>query len=147
VTTAAPLVHQSDSRRSNETRFASVFGLVGGPLAWFVQMCAGYALASWPCFPKDQRMLVPLAGYAWTSTAMAIALLAGVAIALTALFVSWRAFDRTRRESDGDSPRLSESGAGRARFLALWGILLGGGFALTTVITAFAFVVLPRCAG
>jgi amino acid transporter len=78
---------------------------------------------------------------------MTIALVAGVAMALAALLFSWRAFDRTRRESDGDSPRLSESGDGRARFLALWGMLLGGGFALTTVITAFAFLVLPRCAG
>lgn len=146
MTTAAPLAHQSDSRRSHQRRFASVFGLVGGPLAWFVQMCAGYALASWPCFPKDHRMVSPLAGYAWTSPAMVIALVAGVAVALAALFVSWRELIRTRH-ANADQRHQIESGAGRARFLALWGIFLGGGFALTTVITAFAFVVLPRCAG
>jgi hypothetical protein len=119
---------------------------VGGPLAWFVQMCAGYALASWPCFPKDHRIVAPLAGYAWTSSAMVIALLAGVAIALVALFVSWRQFNQARQAS-GDERRQFDSGRERARFLALWGIVLGGGFAFTTVITAVAFVVLPRCAG
>jgi hypothetical protein len=146
VTTAAPIAHQSALCRSHKTRFASVFGLAGGPFAWYVQMCAGYALASWPCFPKDHRMLVPLAGYAWTSRAMTIALLAGVAIALAAFFVSWRELIRTQRAS-GDQRHQLGGGAGRAQFLALWGMLLGGGFALTTVITAFAFVMLPRCAG
>jgi hypothetical protein len=147
MTAAAPSVHHSDPRADRVLPVASVFGLVGGPLAWFVQMCAGYALASWPCFPKDHLILSPLAGYAWTLPAMVIGLAAGVAISLAALFVSWRAFDRTRRESEGRSPRFSGSGAGCTRFLALWGMLLGGGFALTTVITAVAFVVVPRCAG
>jgi hypothetical protein len=40
-----------------------------------------------------------------------------------------------------------EAGAARTRFLALWGALLGGGFALATAITGVAFVTLPRCAG
>jgi hypothetical protein len=147
MTVAAPLVPLSDPRRDHVTRFASVFGLVGGPLAWFVQMCAGYALASWPCFPKDHRLVAPLARYAWTLPVMVLALVAGVAIALAALFVSWRAFNRARHSNSGDHRHPIESAAGRERFLAIWGMLLGGGFALTTVITAYAFVVLPRCAG
>lgn len=146
MTGVAPFARESGPRRNQETRFASVFGLVGGPLAWFLQMCASYALASWPCFPKDHRIPAPLAGYAWTSLAMVMALLAGVAIALAALFVSWREFNRTRHAS-GHGCHQIENGAGRAGFLALWGMLLGGGFALATGITAFAFVVLPRCAG
>ena len=42
---------------------------------------------------------------------------------------------------------LMEIGAGRTRFLALWGMVLGVGFALAAAITAVAFIVLPRCAG
>jgi heme/copper-type cytochrome/quinol oxidase subunit 4 len=35
----------------------------------------------------------------------------------------------------------------RTHFLALWGILLGSGFALAVAITAVAFATVPRCAG
>ena len=32
-------------------------------------------------------------------------------------------------------------------FCALWGVVLGSGFALATLVTGVAFVFLPRCAG
>jgi hypothetical protein len=120
------------------------FGVVGGPLAWFAQFCAGYALASWPCFPKAQRELVPLAGYNWTWPAMILVLVGGVIVALAAFLVSWRTLQRTQpaqRHRD-----LIDDGGARQPFLALWGVVLGAGFALATLITAVAFVVLPRCA-
>ena len=102
---------------------------IGGPLAWFVQLCAGYALASWPCFPKDERHLTPLAGFAWTWPAMIIALTRGVVIALAAFSVSYRAFVRTQLPLPASQRHLIEVGGSRTRFLALWGMLLGAGFA------------------
>ena len=141
------LLHHPARHRERVLCYESALGLIGGPLAWFLQLCAGYALASWPCFANDDRTLTPLAGYAWTWPAMVLAMLAGVAIALTSFWISWRAFVRVRDESDGDHRHLMEVGAGRTRFLALWGMLLGGGFALATLVTAVAFLVLPRCAG
>jgi cytochrome bd-type quinol oxidase subunit 1 len=110
----------------------ALFSLFGGPLAWFVQLCAGYALATWPCFPEAQRTLAPVAGYAWSLPAMVALLIAGVLVALAAFGVSWRAYARTRDE---------------ARFLALWGMLLGAGFAAATSLTAIAFLLVPRCNG
>jgi hypothetical protein len=132
---------------AHATRFASAFGILGGPLAWFLQMCAGYALASWPCFPKNHRMVAPLPDYDWTFPAMIIGLLVGVAIALAAFFVSWSLFRRARSTSGGSHSIEIENRTHRTRFLALWGMLLGAGFALTTIMTAVAFAVLPRCAG
>jgi hypothetical protein len=121
-----------------------LLGIIGGPLAWFAQFCAGYALASWPCFPKAQRALVPLAGYDWTWPAMIIVMIGGVIVALAAFFVSWRTLQRTQA---AQAPRdLIDDGGSRRPFLALWGMVLGAGFALATLITAVAFVVLPRCA-
>jgi hypothetical protein len=141
------LTHHPAPQRDRVTRFESVFGLLGGPLAWFVQLCACYGLASWSCFPKDQRVLTPTDGAAWTWPTLVIALVASVTIALAALFVSWRMLQRTRSEGAGDHNHLLEAGAGRRRFIALWGMFLGGGFAIATLIDAVAFLVLPACAG
>jgi hypothetical protein len=123
------------------------FAVAGGPVAWFLQFNAGYALASWPCFPGDHRMQLPMDGYAWSFPAMVVVMIAGVVIALAALWISWRALQRTRQESPGDHRHLLEVGSGRTRFLALWGVVLGGGFALASLVTGVAFVFLPRCAG
>jgi hypothetical protein len=124
----APLRHQLSLGEA-------LFSIFGGPLAWFVQLCAGYALATWPCFPEDHRTLMPAGGYAWSFPAMVALLIAGVLVALAAFGVSWRAYARTRNE------------AGRTRFLALWGMLLGAGFAVATSLTAIAFLLVPRCNG
>jgi amino acid transporter len=123
------------------------FGVLGGPLAWYLQLCTGYALASAPCFRDGIRVAAPLPALQWTWPAMIAAMLAGVVIALVALGISWRAFRRTRQETAGGSAHLLERGAGRTRFLALWGVLLGSAFAIAAAITAVAFILLPRCAG
>jgi predicted histidine transporter YuiF (NhaC family) len=123
------------------------FGLLGGPLAWYLQLCAGYALASQPCFRDGLRMAEPMHAAQWTWTAMILAMVAGVLVALLALLISWRTFRRTRAEAPGDASHLSEVGSGRTRFLALWGVLLGAAFALATAISAVAFSTVPRCAG
>jgi hypothetical protein len=143
----AALNHPPALRPHRWATVENVFGLIGGPLAWFVQLNVGFALASWPCFPKDQRGLLPAAGLAWTWPAMIIGMGAAVAIALAAVLVSWRRFRATRAELAAGPDALIEAGGGRARFLALWGMLLGGTFGLATLLTSVAFIVLPRCAG
>jgi hypothetical protein len=123
------------------------FGLLGGPAAWFGQLCAGFALSSWPCFPNDQLMRVPISGFSWTGNATGLVSLAALAIALAAMFVSQRLLQRTRDEDHGGHAHLAQIGAGRTRFLALWGTIAGGAFAVATAFTGVAFFILPRCAG
>jgi hypothetical protein len=125
----------------------SFFSLFGGPLAWYLQLCAGYALASQPCFRDRHRVAVPLPALQWTWTAMVLAMIAAVALALLSLLVSWRVFRRTGEEAPEGSTQSIEASAGRTRFLALWGVFLGSAFALAAAITAVAFITLPRCAG
>ena len=72
---------------------------------------------------------------------------AAVAISLAGFLVSMRAFDRTREEAPGGPHHVMEIGAGRTRFLALWGMVFGAGFAVAAAITAVAFIAVPRCAG
>jgi hypothetical protein len=143
----ASLSHHPAPQRERASTFASAFGLLGGPLAWFVQLCAGYGLSSWSCFPKDERGLAPLVGVSWSWPTMVVLLVASVVIATAAFFAAYGNFRRTRDEGHGGHAHLMEVGAGRTRFIALWGMLLGAGFAVATVIDAVAFLVLPRCAG
>jgi amino acid transporter len=128
----APLRHQLSIGEA-------LFGVFGGPLAWFVQLCAGYALATQPCRSQSS--------YAGSFPVMVALLIAAVLVALAAFGVSWRTYARTRDETGGDHRHLMEVGAGRTRFLALWGMLLGAGFAVATSLTAIAFLLVPRCDG
>jgi hypothetical protein len=129
------------------TPHESLFALLGGPLAWYLQLCAGYALASQPCFHGGLRVTAPLRAAPWTRSAMILVMLAAVTVALLALFISWRAYRRAQSESAGGAVHLSEMGSGRTRFLALWGMVLGASFAVATAMSAVAFITLPRCAG
>ncbi len=137
--------HRSPQPRGGPGWLAGTFGLIGGPAAWYLQLCAGYALASGPCFPHDQRRVAPLEGFGWTWPALVAVLVAGVLIALAACRVSWGVLRRTQREVAGHHP--VEVDAGRTCFLALWGMVFGAGFAVATLVTAVAYIVLPRCAG
>jgi hypothetical protein len=123
----------------------SLFGLLGGPGAWFIQLCVGYLLTSGPCFPHDNRRLSALAGFAWTwPTSIALSLFA-VLLGIAACSVSWGILRRTQIEARADRP-LPED-VSRTRFLALWGMVLGAGFALASLVTGIGFIALPRCAG
>ncbi len=116
----------------------ATFGLLGGPLAWFAQLLVGSTLASAPCFPHDQRLLAPPAPWSWTHAGIVGMLLLCAVVALAAFGVAWRDL----RRGEGGATY-----AGRARFVALWGAALGGGFCVATLLTAVGIALLPRCAG
>jgi hypothetical protein len=132
---------------SRVTLHESFFGLWGGPIAWLVQSSAGYALASQPCFRNGVRAMSPPHALEWTWPAMIGLTTGAIVVSLLSLWISWRAFKWTRREAGGDSRHLMNVGAGRTRFLAVWGMLLGGSFAIAAAMTYVAFLTLPRCAG
>jgi hypothetical protein len=138
--------HHPAPKRNALRSQKSFFALFGGPLAWFVQLNVSFALASQPCFLHGERIATLAAAADWTRPLMiALTMIAGV-IALLSALISWRAYQRIEDEGDGDPRRGIEVGTERRRFLALWGIALGAGFALATAFTAIAFFV-PRCAG
>lgn len=125
----------------------SFFGLFGGPIAWFVQHCAGYALASEACYPGRERRIALPAPLTWTRAAIALVMLTACVIALLALASSVRSYRRSSSEMQRNPAKAVRIAAGRTCFLALWGIIFGAGFAAASVITFVAYFVLPRCAG
>jgi hypothetical protein len=139
------LSHHPAPQRHKVPGYRNFFLLFGGPLAWFLQLNAGFALATQPCFVDNQRTVAPTVPWSWP----AIIALAGAAsvMALAATLVAWRDFQRTKHEATGEHRDLLEVGAGRTRFLALWGICFGAGSTGVIVLTALGFFVLPRCGG
>lgn len=123
------------------------FILFGGPIAWFVQLCASIALLGWPCFPTTDRFSEPVAHYGWTRTAAEVLLWITLAVALTAGLLALRKFDQVRDEKSGGKTELIEVGHGRTRFTALWGVVLGFSFAVAIAITGIPFLMVTQCAG
>ena len=119
-------------------------GLVifAGPLAWFAEMNIGYVLATEPCFPTDQRLPAPAAGWAWTHAGLLGVAVLCMLIALGAFASSMSAL----RRQPGSMHSAPVAGS-RPQFAALWGAALGGGFFVATLLTGVGLVVLPRCGG
>ena len=123
------------------------FGLLGGPAAWFIQLCGGFSLSTWPCFPGEQRLPAPALAWAWTRPATAIMTLLAFAIALAAMRVSGRLLREASAANSGGSLSATARSPGRTCFLALWGTVAGGAFAVAITFTGIALFILPRCAG
>ena len=124
------------------------FAVFGGPLAWFVELCGGFALASEPCVVDGMHLAEPLANAQWTAPAMMVLMAASLLVALASFAVARQAFKRAEKSAPGMQHRESSDAAlSRSRFLAEWGMLLAGVFALAVAMTAIGFMMLPRCAG
>jgi hypothetical protein len=132
------------ARRGVASPLQTFFLLFGGPLAWFLQLNADFALASNPCFFNHERAIAPHLATDWTGGAMLGIAVAAAAVAIAATATAGRAFSQSR---DKTRDHELEAAAGRTRFLALWGICLAAGSALLIMVTAAVFFVLPRCAG
>jgi hypothetical protein len=125
----------------------SFFALFAGPLAWLVQLYAGYALASESCYPGSERRLTLPAHLAWTRPAIAIVLIAACLVSLLASASSLRAYRRSADVMRGDPTEAVRSDAQRTCFLALWGMIFGAGAAVGSVLILLAYFMLPQCAG
>ena len=117
------------------------FGLLGGPVAWTLQLLVDYPLVAHYCFPDAARRTVPTIDslHLLVIVVSALALAVGIAALLTSIR-SWRV---SGGEFGSARVTLVEAAPppGRVRFMALGGILassltiigmaLHGGFILT----------------
>ncbi len=144
-TPAADAWRDPSAQQDTASTLATAFGLWGGPVAWFIQVCAGYTLSSWPCYPLDTPRLGPPSGYGWTWGAVIGISIAAFVVALLSLQVSRAAYRRSA--TIGIPPRSPvELRMQRACFLALWGVVFSAGSAVVIAFTTIALSLLPRCA-
>jgi len=116
--------------------------IFAGPLAWFAELNIGYALATEPCFATDHRLAFPDAHWAWTHEGLLGLAVLCMLIALLAFAVSLGAL----REQAAGLHSATAAGS-RPEFAALWGVTLGGGFFVATLLTGVGLIMLPRCGG
>jgi len=103
-------------------------GLGGAPAAWVIVMTLS---AIWPgCSGRP-----PLA------VASFVAVLAAAACGGLA-FIAWR---KIRAEASGGEARALDVGEGRARFLAMLGMLSSGLFGIASLYTALAAILVSSC--
>ena len=113
------------------------------PLAWSAHLVVNYALSSRACYPDGSPVTAPTLRSLW---ALLIAIdIISLAISAAGAVIAWRAWRISREEMASSDPVLVETGEGRTRFLAGWGLMIGIGF---FVLVAFDFIglwILPIC--
>lgn len=141
------LLSQNSSRHS---RLAEVgwllFAVLAGPVAWGLQLLINYALASYPCFPRDVPRVTVAPGWqgAW-SIILTLNIIAAL-LALAGAVISHRKWRAARHEQiNASSTREAESG--RTRFLALCGVMTGCGFLVAIIFNTISVFMVPQCVG
>jgi hypothetical protein len=109
--------------------FGQWFGVLGAPVAWFVQLNLGYAWGWWAC--GFDRPLWP--AHLTTAVCLAVALLScGTAVA------SWRAVRGWPSDTDTGAPATT-------RTMAVLGVLTGSLFSVVIVAEWVAILMLDPC--
>ncbi len=117
--------------------------LAGAPLAWSVQIVAGYGAAAYACYPDRAALASPVLAHLHG----ALVALSVAAIALSALcaLLSWRSWRTTRHEFEGDHHHLLEVGEGRTRFMAMCALISSVMFTLALLLTTSVLVLVAPC--
>lgn len=140
------LSHHPAPKRGRTSGGELAFVLFAGPLAWFVQLNTGYGLMGTVCYPGPDRNIALPPGTQWTWVLTAVLYLVCLAVALLSGLAALRLLRRTRDEDVGSSAPLEETGRGRTRFLAYWGVILGFGFAFVVLVNGLALLMVDPCA-
>lgn len=119
------------------------FGLFGAPAAWALQTIADYSLVAHYCYPSDAPLRAPtVGGVRGLGLAVSAIVLIVVLLALATAFHSWR---EIRHGHDAEHHELAEVGEGRARFMALAGILLSVVFLFAVLMNAVPLITDSLC--
>jgi hypothetical protein len=103
-------------------------GILAGPVAWAIDLCASYALVKWVCHTGRHGLLQMI-------TVAALATVCGGAMS------SWLALQHTRSVTSTESGHPRQ----RARFMALLGLTSCALFAVSIIAEAIPHWVLDAC--
>jgi hypothetical protein len=129
-------------RRHRVSTVLLLLGIAAGPAVWSIQLIVKYALTGHYCYPGDTPNATMPPQYGWVWPLMIAIDVAALVIAAAAAAMSVRHWLVTREDT---AERLIAIGEGRARFLAMWGILTSAGFFLAVVLDLIALFVVPLC--
>jgi hypothetical protein len=119
-----PAPDDSSSRRD----VALWVGVLAPPLAWLFMLQANYSVVTTDCQSTRPVLL-------W------LLMLASLVLLGVGTWASWRSLKALR----GEPASLESQGAGRARFMALFGLMESGLFALIILATSISTFILDPC--
>ena len=120
-----------------------IAALVAPPLGWSLHLVANYALASHSCYPMDVPKSPVHPGLLWGSL-IAIDVISLVLSAASA-FIAYSAWQSSRQEMAEHRSKMVETGEGRTRFLAAWGLLISVLFFITVASDSASLWILKSC--
>jgi hypothetical protein len=122
------------------------YAVAGGPFAWLAQINLLYPLVATPCFPGAARNLAYPSSAQWAFVLAIAAYFLLLAVAIGSALVARALYRRFAAPDGWTGDHFEGSGAGRSRFLAFCGILLGTGFSAMILLNGPALVMVPPCA-
>jgi hypothetical protein len=120
-----------------------LFGLLGAAAAWILQTEIGETLAAQACFPHRTALAAPQ--WSWLMSALDVMSIVALLIGAAGVWVAWRGWRMTRAARPDSAPPVSDTGAGRTRFLALAGLMLSLLFLVGLVATGLAVLLVSPC--
>jgi hypothetical protein len=135
---APPLVAE-DGREAAVGLGALWFGLLGGPIAWTLQLLVDYPLVAHYCFPDAAKRVVPTIDS--LHLLVIIVSVLALSIATGALLTAMRSWRVSGGEFGSERVTLVEAAPppGRVRFMALGGILASS-LAIIGIVIHGAFI-------
>jgi hypothetical protein len=138
----ATIAHPSpDRERVGLT--ALVFAMSAAPLAWAVQLLAGYAITAQACYPGDHPVRIPAT--ALYRTLILVIDAAAILVALAGAIVAFSTWRRTCAASAGTPWYTLDIAEDRTNFMSLWGILSSVCFLAAIVFATIGSLTVPLC--
>lgn len=123
-----------------------LFGLFGAPVAWAVQLLSATAVNSFGCIAGlDENTPTGLQAGSATWIALLVLTLLLILVSGAALVTALRSWRKVHEPSEPEEAELLETGEGRARFMAMGGILLGSIFSLLLVLNSLPIFFSAQC--
>jgi hypothetical protein len=121
------------------------FGLLGGPIAWTLQLLIDYTLVAHYCFPDAARRIAPTIDS--LHLIVSIVSVLALACAAAALFTAMRSWRVSGGVFGSERAELTEAAPppGRVRFMSLGGILVSSLTIVGIVIHGGFVVLLAPC--
>lgn len=117
--------------------------LAGAPIAWSVQIVAGYGAAAYACYPDRFSLPAPVLPH--LHAALVTLSVAAIAVSLLCALLAYRSWRATRHEFEGDHHHLLEVGEGRTRFMSMCALINSILFAIALVLTTSVLVLVAPC--
>ena len=125
--------HSAPHRESSH-EILTWFAITAAPLAWVTRLLVNYTIAGQHCVGAANIGALALPDE-WIATILLVDLLA-LLLAAIAGSIAYRQWREMRSENGGSVHHLVHSGEGRARFLAMCGMLTSALFGVAVIIDA-----------